>query len=188
MILLDLRYSPPALVLVRQWISEEIWGSIQFFSFLCGWNLWTLFRPLVLYLSWYFDICQCLVTKINETTMWNIGLEEIKYVSTTYHTMEWTIKSSRRCTRVFLLLWLKFTYDKRDFLHEVSILLSLVILGTCGRGATVERKPSVYSFLDVTHPGPLIWLVVDSNFFIFLTGKFHSQFKIQASSCKISSV
>ena len=61
-------------------------------------------------------------------------------MSTEKHTGESTINSSRRDTRVFLQIGLKFTSDNGDLLLGVCILLTLMDLGTFGREATVGDK------------------------------------------------
>ena len=42
---------------------------------------------------------------------------------------------SRRCPRLFFKIGPKFAYYREDFHVEMYILLSLVLLGPCGRGA-----------------------------------------------------
>ena len=67
--------------------------------------------------------------------------------------------SSRTLPRVFILLGLKFTSDREDFIVEMCILLSLVIFGPCGRGKKVGKKRNNKSsetiLWAVLNPGPL---------------------------------
>ena len=53
------------------------------------------------------------------------------------HTGDSSIVSSRICSREFLQLGLEFTSDREEFFVEMYILLSLVLLGSCIRGAKV---------------------------------------------------
>ena len=48
--------------------------------------------------------------------------------------------SSRRCPKVFLHIGLKFTFDREELFVEMCILLSLIILGPCVRGAKMEKN------------------------------------------------
>ena len=76
------------------------------------------------------------------------------------HTGESAIVSSRICPRLFLLLRLKFIFDREDFLDEIFILLGVVIFRPCGRGAKVGNKRnnqlSESILWSVYHPGPLV--------------------------------
>ena len=55
----------------------------------------------------------------------------------------------------------------------MCILLSLVLLGVCGRGVKVgnkwNNKSSETIFWYLPHPVPLVWLVVDSNHFGYVS-------------------
>ena len=64
---------------------------------------------------------QCRVTKINGTTMQELGLEAIILVIIVNHTGESDIVSSRRCPRVFFQIGLAFTYDREYLLVEMYI-------------------------------------------------------------------
>ena len=55
------------------------------------------------------------------------------------HTEESSIVFSRIFPILFLRLGLKFISDREYFLVEMCILLSLVIFGSCGRGAKVGK-------------------------------------------------
>ena len=72
--LLGLESWSTILVLGRQLILEEIWGSIQFYAFLCAWYFLISVCTIFFSLSWYFP-CQCRGTNKNVTTMRGIGLE-----------------------------------------------------------------------------------------------------------------
>ena len=124
-ILLELRKWSITLVLSGQWRSEDIWDRIQFYVFLCAWKIWFVFCPLSLYLGWHCAH-QCIVNKINGTTMWCVVLELIILARNLNHTRESSTEFSRICPRVFLYLELKFTFDKEDFLVEMFIFLILV--------------------------------------------------------------
>ena len=47
---------------------------------------------------------------------------------------------SRIFPRVFLHIKLKFTFDGEELFVEMCILLSLIILGPCVRGAKMEKN------------------------------------------------
>ena len=66
--------------------------------------------------------------------------EDILSVIIVNHTGESTIVYSRRCSRVFIHLGLKFTSDMEDLLVDMCILLSLVLFGPCRRGAKVKKN------------------------------------------------
>ena len=51
-VLLDLVSCSSTIVLVKQQISEDIWDGIQFYLFLCAWNLWVFFCILFLSVAW----------------------------------------------------------------------------------------------------------------------------------------
>ena len=72
--------------------------------------------------------------------MLGLGLKEKLFVRIVKNTGELAIVSSERFPRVFLHIGLKFTYNREDFLVEICILLSLVILGTYVRGEKVRNK------------------------------------------------
>ena len=127
-ILLDLESCSVTLVLGRKQISEDIWVSIQFYTLLLYWSFLIAICPFSLTPAWNCA-CQYIRTKGNGTTMWGLGLEEIILVSLVKYTGDSTTVSSRRCPRVFIQLGLKFTSDKEDFLVEIYIFLSLVLLG-----------------------------------------------------------
>ena len=67
-------------------------------------------------------------------------------------------------------------------------MLSLVIFGSCGRrenlGNKWNNRSSVTILWDVHHPVSLVWLVVESIFFKFQTGTFHSQCIIKNASVR----
>ena len=138
-LLIDLISWSTTLVFGRQLISEYIWLSIQFYAFLCAWNLLVVVCTCFLSFAWNCD-CKCRVTKINVTTMWGVGLEEIILVSILNHTRYPYIVSSRRCTRVFLQIGMKNISDREDFHVEMYILLILLVFWPCGRGAKVGNK------------------------------------------------
>ena len=72
--------------------------------------------------------------------MLGFRLEDILLVIILKHTGELDIASSRRFPRVFLLIGLKFSSDREDFLVKMCIFLSMVLFGTCGREEKVGNK------------------------------------------------
>ena len=159
-------------MLDRKWILEEIWGSIQFYVFLCDWNFLVAVYPHLLSISCHFSCC-CRGTNKKLTTMQGIGLEEIFLVSIVKNTGESDMVSSRICPRLFLHIGLKFTSDREYFLVEMCILWSLVIFRPCGRVAKLGNKWNNKSFetifWHVPHPLPLVWLVIESNNFSYVS-------------------
>ena len=132
--LLGLKSWSTTLVLGRQWISEEVWGSIQFYAFFCAWNFWVVFCYLFLSLAWNCA-CQCTGTKRNGTTKWGLVLEYIILVSTVNQTVESATVSIRIFLIVFLHIGLKFTSDREDFLVYMYISQAW-----CSLGHTKEEK------------------------------------------------
>ena len=125
-VLLDLESCYTTLALDKQWILEEIWGSIQFYVLFCTWNLLFSVCPLFLSLSSNFP-CQCTGNKKNETNMWGLGLKEVLLVIILKHSGESAIVSSKIRLRVFIHLGLKFPSDRETLLVKMVILLSLVL-------------------------------------------------------------
>ena len=138
-LLLELKLWYATLVLGRQWISEEICGSIQFYAFLCALNFVVAVCTLFLSLAWHYAY-QCIVTKINGTIMWGPGLGDILLVIIVNYTGDSAIFPNRICPRLFIHIGLKFPYDREYFLVEMYILLSLVVLEACGRRVKVGNK------------------------------------------------
>ena len=95
----------------RKWTSEDILGSIQFYAFLCAWNFLVDVCTPLLYIAWHCA-CQCRGTKINGTTMWGLGLEDILLVSIVKHTGDSVIVSSMIFPRVFIHIGMEFTSDR----------------------------------------------------------------------------
>ena len=177
-ILLDLVSCYTTLVLGRQWIPEDILGSIQIYDLLCAWNFLVVVCPLFLSLAWHF-VCQYAGTKINVTTIWGLGLEVIIVIRIVNHTED--TASSGIITRLFLQIEPKFTSDKEYFLFEMRILTSLVLWGACRKGEIAGNKRNIRSFttiwLDVTNTGPLVWMVVESKHFCNVSLGHHSKLK-----------
>ena len=121
--------------------------------------------------------------------MWGILLENILLVIILKHTGDSYIVSNRRRPGLFLRFELKFPSYREYFLVRIFILLSLVILGPCGRGAKLGNKWNNKSYETilwaVTHPGPLVWLVVYTNHFACLPGTFQNQCTMQTASVRI---
>ena len=128
--------------------------------------------PLFISLPWRYA-CQCIVINKNVTNMWGIVSEEIILVSIVKHTGYSATVSSRICTRVFIHIGLIFPSHREYLLVEMHILLSLVILGPCGRGEKLgnkrNNKSSETIFWSVPHPGLLVFLVVESNRFYYFS-------------------
>ena len=105
--------------------------------------------------------------------MWGLVLEEISSVNIVNHTGDSVIVSSRICPRLFLHIGPKFPSDREGFFVEIFILLSLVLLGKCGKGAKVGNKWnnwwSVTIFWSVPHPVTLVLPVVESNNFCYVS-------------------
>ena len=104
--------------------------------------------------------------------MWWHVLEDILLEIIVNHTEESALLYSRISSRVFLQIELKFASDREDLLVEMCVLLSLLIFGPCGGGAKEGKKwnsrSSVKIFWVVPHPSPLVWLIVDSNYYFYL--------------------
>ena len=104
--------------------------------------------------------------------MWGLGLEKMLLVSIVKNNGESVIVCNRICPRLCLVLALKFTSDRKYFLVEMSILLMLVILGSCKKGAKLGYKWSNESsdtiFWDVNHTPPLVWLVTEYKCFCYV--------------------
>ena len=162
---MELESCSATLLISRQLLSEEIWSVVQFYALLCDWNLLVDVCPLS---SPSFDIFLVNVEEPKKgTTMWGLVLEEIILVIVFNHTGESFMVSSRRCSRLFLQLGLRFPSVRGDFLVEIYILLSLVLFGTCRRISKVRNKWNIKPYETICwsmpHPVPLVWLVLDSN-------------------------
>ena len=72
--------------------------------------------------------------------MLGLGYEDKLLAKIVKNTGESVIVSSRISPRVFLHIGLKCTSYKEDSLVEMCILLSLVILGPCIRGAKCGKQ------------------------------------------------
>ena len=72
--------------------------------------------------------------------MLGIGLEEKILERIVKNTGDSAIVFSRIFPRVFLHIKLKFTFDGEELFVEMCILLSLIILGPCVRGAKMEKN------------------------------------------------
>ena len=105
--------------------------------------------------------------------MWGIVSEDRLLVRIVKNTGKSAIVSSRRCTRVFLHIGLKFTSNKEDFLVDMCILLNLILFRPCGRGSKLVNKQNNKSSENicwaVLHPDVLVWLVIDSNNFCYVS-------------------
>ena len=144
------------LVLGSQWLSEEIWGNIKIYAFLCSWNFLVAICILLLSIGFHFS-CRFIVTRRNGSNMCGLGLGDILLVITVNHTGESYKVSSGGFPRLFLHLGLKFTSDREYFLVKMYILLSLVLFGPCRRGVKVGNKRNNKSldtiFCEVPHQG-----------------------------------
>ena len=80
---------------------------------------------------------------------------------------------------------MKFPSDKEDFLVEIYILLSLVLLGPYGREEKVRNKlnnrSSVTIFWAMPHPGYLVRLVIESNY--VLISAWYIPHLVQSTDC-----
>ena len=143
---------------------------MKFYAFFCAWNLWVFVCPLFLSLSWRCA-CKFIDKNKNWTTMWGLGLEYITLVSIVNHNGESSIVRISIFPRVFLQLGLKFNSDREDFLVEMYIYLSLDILRPRGRGEKARSKwnniSSVTILWVLNHPGSIVWMVVESEFFCY---------------------